>query len=611
MCGLVGIFKKQGRANKRERADVVGMMASLVHRGPDSAGTWCQGPLALGHQRLAILDVSENGHQPMVTPDGQGVLALNGEIYNFQSLRTELESEGLAFRSTSDTEVLLNALHHWGVPNTIPRLNGMFAFAYFDRRTDALWLSRDRLGIKPMSVMDLPDQVLFASEDKALLASGRGSNRVASSKLFARHMGMTDDSKTSYFEGVTRLPPGSVWKIKGSVVEKSTYWSPLDALDVDRLLDPPAPDANHYDQLETILRSSLKLHCVSDVPLSTACSGGVDSSLLTAFTRDHRSSFKAYVVDPALGDSEREAAERVGRHLGIDVTPIDLTRDTYLDLLPRAIWHLEGLPRMPMLPGLLTMTDRVAADGAKVLVTGESADEQFGGYPWQMRNARRARDLDWPRSFFRSHKRQAEKERVFARDLIARADNETAEGLFGLERRQLRDSIWGKLEPLPSFVDRAFIFTSIADYGHHMQNLLHQKDRMSMASSVELRVPFLENDVIDFALHQPPRMRFRKQTGKWALKQVAARHLPHKNVFAEKRGFPISHDFHAGTEALIADGPLRDLMEWSDQECAIRMERATFFPLFRFQLLCSDIFLRLFVANQTPDQVAGRLRAYA
>jgi len=607
MCSLVGIYKKDGGVQRAEKSALKRMMTTLQHRGPDSEGTWFGDSLALGHQRLAIMDLSALGHQPMVSSNGQGVLALNGEVYNFHELREALEKEGVVCRSQTDTEVLLEALHLWGVSKTVPRLNGMFAFAYFDQRSQTLWLARDRLGIKPLSVLNQPDRILFASEDKALLVASTAPKRVADMKLTAAMLGQTDDSSISLFDGIERLPPGSIWKIHGKTIEKSTYWSALDALDVDRLMDRSASFSIMQDRLETVLRESVRLHCISDARLATACSGGVDSSLLTAFTHHLRPGFRSYVVDPQMGESEADSALRVGRHTGVEVVPVELARENYLRLLPKTVWHLEALPRMPMLPGLLAMSERCAEDGNKVLITGEGADEQFGGYPWHMSSAKLWRSMDWPRNLFHSKKRRVERLKTLAKAPFSYGFHSRAHPFFTLEKVALKQRILDKLAPLPSHADRAFVGAGIYDMHHHMQNLLHQNDRMSMASSVELRVPFVENGVIDFALHQPPRMRRHRQHGKWLLKQVAARHIPRENVFATKKGFPISHSFHQGAEKLIPDGPLREAMEWTDAQTALRMERAGADPGFRFRVICADIFLRLFTENETPSAIGDRL----
>ncbi|TRC98868.1 hypothetical protein FJV76_06680 [Mesorhizobium sp. WSM4303] len=170
MCGIAGVWRKRNPIDASDLSDVIRMMQALVHRGPDDHDSWSNNRLALGHRRLTIIDPSPAAREPMLTASGQGVLVYNGEVYNYRSLRETLQAQGLVFRTVSDAEVVLEALHHWGPEKAVPLFDGMFSFAYFDARNSALWLARDRLGIKPMSVADMPDRFLFASEDKAILA---------------------------------------------------------------------------------------------------------------------------------------------------------------------------------------------------------------------------------------------------------------------------------------------------------------------------------------------------------------------------------------------------------------------------------------------------------
>ncbi|TPO14903.1 asparagine synthetase B, partial [Mesorhizobium sp. CU2] len=272
MCGIAGVWRKRDPIGSGDLADVACMMQALAHRGPDDHDSWNNARLALGHRRLAIIDPSPAAREPMLTASGDGVLCYNGEVYNYRALRKELEAEGLTFRSVSDTEVVLQALHRWGPEKAVPLFDGMFAFAYFDARDNALWLARDRLGIKPMSVAETEGRLLFASEDKAILACADFPRRVDTRELTLRLAWQSRDSSYSVFEGIERLPPAGLWKIGDDGIEKHRYWHVLDVLKTERIAGDRVSDAEHMATLQTLLQQSVELHCIADTSLAAACS---------------------------------------------------------------------------------------------------------------------------------------------------------------------------------------------------------------------------------------------------------------------------------------------------------------------------------------------------
>ncbi|TIW20602.1 MAG: asparagine synthetase B, partial [Mesorhizobium sp.] len=298
MCGIAGVWRKRDPIGAGDLSDIARMMQALAHRGPDDHDSWNNVRLALGHRRLTIIDPSPAAREPMLTASGDGALCYNGEVYNYRSLRKSLEAEGLRFRTVSDTEVVLQALHHWGVEKAVPLFDGMFAFAYFDQRDGALWLARDRLGIKPMSVADTGDRLLFASEDKAILACHDFARRVDAREITLRLAWQSRDSSYSIFEGIERLPPAGLWKINDGGIEKRRFWHVLDVLETSRIVGDRVSDAGHMASLEALLEQSVELHCIADASLATACSGGVDSGLITALAKRFRPEMHGYVVDP-------------------------------------------------------------------------------------------------------------------------------------------------------------------------------------------------------------------------------------------------------------------------------------------------------------------------
>jgi asparagine synthase (glutamine-hydrolysing) len=233
MCGFVGVVHvPDGTAFGRSVDENVlrKMMSAIAHRGPDSNGVWRQGSVGLGHVRLSILDLSANGHQPFVTGDEQGVLVYNGEVYNFRELRRQLESEGIRFRSTSDSEVVLQAVHHWGPQAAVPKFNGMFAFAYLDRRTEELWLGRDRLGIKPLYWSNSGGVFVFGSEIKALLQHPNVPCRPDMHALTAYLLTASVEGEWTTFEGIRSLRAGTLARLTGSQLSEFVYYDLLDRL---------------------------------------------------------------------------------------------------------------------------------------------------------------------------------------------------------------------------------------------------------------------------------------------------------------------------------------------------------------------------------------------
>ena len=318
------------------------MLATIVHRGPDGMGIWQEGRVAFGHRRLSILDLTEAADQPMLTNDGTGALTYNGEVYNYRELRRELEREGVRFRSSGDTEVVLQALHHWGPERALLKFDGMFAFAYSNRREGALWLARDRVGIKPLLAADIGAELIFASEAKALLAHPRMQRRLNRYAMAKWILWRGLWSHETLFDGIESLEPGSYWKITEKGIEKRTYFHVLTAVDVERLVAASTENPTTFvSEFRDHLKRSVKLHLASDVPLATTCSGGVDSSLVAAYAKAELPDIGGYVADVSWKRGEGNQAERVGQHLGIPVRRVTVDRGRFLELWPFALWHAD------------------------------------------------------------------------------------------------------------------------------------------------------------------------------------------------------------------------------------------------------------------------------
>ena len=594
------------------------MLSAIVHRGPDDTGKWHGSRVALGQQRLTILDLSTRANQPMLTPGGRSVLVYNGEVYNFRELRRELEGEGIQFRTSGDTEVVLQALHHWGPERSIPRFDGMFAFAYLDLREQALWLARDRLGIKPLVVCQIGFEFVFASEVKALLAHPRVQRRLDRRTMIEFLLGRPHRSNHTMFDGIGGLEPGSWWKFTESGIERKQYFHVLDNVNVKRLAAANRENPTDFvDTFRHTLQTSVRLHLASDVPLGAICSGGVDSSLITAYAKDLQPKIQAYVADVQGGDSEAPQAERVARHLGIAVHRVPIDRQRYLQLWPHVVWHLDSpTPRFSD-PALLAVTQACRADGIKVLLTGEGSDELFGGYEWQRATFELWRRLHRPwRKLFR---RQFNHDQLRLRHAPLASMPSRKDPLF---RRWLMTAMDAEIELLPRRIlerlasiqppeDRAFLAQCFADLYFGLPGLLHRHDAMGMAASMEMRVPFLENDMLDFAFHLPRRAKLQREVGKWVVKMAAIQRLPSDIVHASKKGFPMPEAFSQRAERLLIGGLLKEQMEWSsgtlDEVLAMAKDDVTL----RYHVTGLEIWMRIFFGQETPDQVGERLQAVA
>ena len=390
MCGISGIFDPRAAVR---REDLLAMARMQAHRGPDGEGAWIapDARLGLSHVRLSIVDLSDDAAQPMATADGRAVVCFNGEIYNHAELRTELEEQGVRFTTDhSDTEVLLRGLLHWGVPATLERLTGMFAFAYAERDARRMWLVRDRIGIKPLYFADTPGGGLaFASEAKALLAHPALDARL-DHRSFRHYLGFRAVAAPhSLFEGIAQLGAGELLELDlvSGRRERRRYWDVLDAAH-----EAPATLAAAHDQLEELLGESVDSRLVSDVPVGLFLSGGVDSAYLLeciAERKQHPATFTVTypghaAYDEGTGARDRAAAAQSVHH------EVPLDPESYAAALARVAWHQDEPIAAPVCTSVYFLARAARAANVPVVLAGEGADELFIGY----RNWIRLRDAE-------------------------------------------------------------------------------------------------------------------------------------------------------------------------------------------------------------------------
>jgi asparagine synthase (glutamine-hydrolysing) len=564
MCGLAGIFLREGTA---DAARVTAMRDSLLHRGPDDGDNFIEGPVGLGHRRLSIIDLG-GGHQPMFTADGRYVVVYNGEIYNYQELRADLEKKGVQFRTHSDTEVVLH-LHALEGDAGVARLNGIFAYALWDRVTKRLLLARDRAGIKPLYFAATSRGVAFGSEVKALFESGIVSPRLNDARLAEYLVFRQVAGNEILFAGVEVLAPGHTMEIvDGRIGTPRRYWSPREPVEPFKGDFRAATDA-----LDAALNRAVKRQLMSEVPLGTFCSGGIDSSLTSAIAARHSSrainTFSVGFHEAAYDESEyaRMAAKACGsvhHELRID-------EREYANLLPQLVWH-HDLPLNFANSVHIYAVSKLARQHVTVVLTGEGADELFGGYPRYYIPRLLQRVSAVPallRKPLSALLARAPDSRL--RKLAHFVDQPMRETLLynctGTDPRQALELL-RRAPPLPLEFRDACLADAAArgldpvstlatlDFQTYLVSILNRQDKMSMATSIEARVPFLDNEIIDFARSLPLGFKQSLRHRKRVLKEVALRYLPDAIVHRRKSGFgvPLAPWFKAA-------GPMGKLLD--------------------------------------------------
>jgi asparagine synthase (glutamine-hydrolysing) len=490
----------------------------------------------LGHRRLAILDPSPRGHQPMSAPDGEHWLVLNGEIYNYRELRAELERGGRRFVSGTDTEVLLHAYAEWG-ESAVERLDGMFAFALWDADREVLWLARDRYGVKPLYCRRVGDAVLFASEVKALLAYRPGAPRLdllALNAYFSFQNGLDD---RTLFDGVRMVPAGShvLVDVRRGTIRAARYW------DFDFSREPDLPAAEREERLRHLLRAAVRRQCVSDVPVGCYLSGGLDSGAVASAAAGVLGRMHTFtagfdlsgVAGPEAAFDERAAAARMAGLLGTAHHECVVRAGDMEAVLAELVWRLEDLRVGQCYPNYYVAA--LAGRHVKVALSGAGGDELFGGYPWRYDAALRG---DGDEGLYRYWQRlvpDEDKGRFFTPEL-ARAFRDRAGCDFHEHTRAVFDGVLAG-QPSPTTasdrVNRAMYF----ECKTFLHGLLAVEDKVSMAFGLETRVPFLDNELVDFACATPARCKVAGDTGKVVLRAALRRALPAGWAEARKQGF--------------------------------------------------------------------------
>ncbi|MBM84299.1 MAG: asparagine synthase (glutamine-hydrolyzing) [Planctomycetaceae bacterium] len=565
MCGIAGFldFSRTQSADQLESI-AAAMIHPLLHRGPDDCGVWnCEASgLALGHRRLSILDLSPDGRQPMTSQGGRYVIVFNGEIYNFQTLRRELEGLGHDFRTASDTEVLLAAFEQWGIESGTQKCAGMFAFAAWDSREHKLHLGRDRVGEKPLYFARLNNLFLFASELKALRQHPRFDSRVdrdAVSMLL--RYGYIPGPKSIY-SNVQKLQPGTILTVHAcdsSDIQQHTYWSLQKIAESGAESTFSGSDHEAAGHLEQLLADIVREQLVADVPVGAFLSGGIDSSTIVSIAQSvSRSPVKTFSIGFEQREfNEADTAKRISQHLGTEHTELYVSARDALNVIPRLpVMYDEPLGDSSQIPTFLVA--QLARHSVTVALSGDGGDELFAGYNRYARGQRLWRYWQGMPSPLR---RGIGKSILSLPDAMWKRMNCGRDVIEKLGRVLVAGDSRHFCEEMASYChdsDRFVLDTSgfdnqrdvqFADMMSRMQfldgvnylpdDILVKVDRAAMAVSLETRVPLLDHRCVEFVWSLPTTMKLRGATTKWLLRRVLHNHVPSTFFDNQKRGFSV------------------------------------------------------------------------
>lgn len=595
MCGITGFIDTSKSTSSNRLFDTITRMSDQIrHRGPDDFGTWIDDEegIALGFRRLAILDLSPSGHQPMVSANGRYVIVFNGEIYNFASLREDLLTQGHKFRGTSDTEIILASVLQWGLLTAVKKFNGMFAFALWDKDQHTLSLVRDRIGIKPMYYGRSGKTIFFGSELKSIKAHPdfkADINRDALA-LFLRYSYIP--APYTIYNGISKLPPASILSFQLDENYKNgiltPYWSHVNAVQYGLNNQFGGDDREAVETLESLLTRSIGERMIADVPLGAFLSGGIDSSAIVLLMQKQSSyPVKTFTIGfNETGFDEAKYAKAVAIQLGTEHTELYINPEDALAIVPRIpTLYDEPFADPSQIPTFLV--SELARQSVTVSLSGDGGDELFGGYnryfwvdriwkrtsvmPLLFRKAianglsfLRPQDLarifkltaqNIPNPIDKAHKlteilRASSREAIYT-NLVSKWKLPETTVIGGHEPPNLITSP-AKLGKTNSFTE---LMMAIDQVTYLPDDVLAKVDRASMGTSLEVRAPFLDDhETVEFSWRLPLHMKIRNGQGKWILRQILYKHIPREMIDRPKMGFGVPIDSWLR-------GPLRD---WAD-----------------------------------------------
>lgn len=542
MCGICGFT---GQIIDRDET-IKNMTEVITHRGPDDNGFYLDGGISMGFRRLSIIDLG-TGHQPIYNVDQTLVLTFNGEIYNYRELREELLAQGHVFSTETDSEVLLHGFEQWG-EKLLDRLRGMFGFAIYNKKDKSLFIARDFFGIKPMHYTQVGDSFVYASEIKSILQfpgfEKKFNYRALDNYLSFQYVVPPE----TFFEGVYCLLPGHYLWYKDGKVTTTRYFEP------QFHPDESMTEEEAVDKIEQVFENSVNAHKISDVEVGCFLSSGVDSSYVSTYFADQ----KTFTVGFDFGERYNEIswAKRLSEKIGVDHRTKLITSEEFWESIEKVQYHMDQPLADPSCIALYFVS-KLASESVKVVLSGEGADELFGGYtvynePRVFKWYQRLLPYRLRMALYRFAKKLPD---IKGRGFIMRGARPIEEKFIGNafmydaddKKRILKDpSIVTKPQDLcKKYYDRVKDYDEVTKMQYLDINLwmvgdiLLKADRMSMANSLELRVPFLDKEVFKVASSLPAKLRVNRKNTKYAMRQAAMRHLPPETAQKEKLGFPV------------------------------------------------------------------------
>ena len=638
MCGIYGFLELGGAPAVASRLD--GMARSTIHRGPDDEGRHVDGPIALGMRRLSIIDLA-GGHQPLSSEDGSVWLVANGEIYNYRELRAELVGQGHRFASGSDCETLLHLYEQHG-DAFLDRVNGMFGFALWDAKRQRLLLGRDRLGIKPIYVREAGGRLMFASEAKAILAASGGTPSLDSTALRSYLALGYVPAPLSIFQGIRKLPPATLLVAERGRIEERRYWT------VPQEVDSSRTEAQWIEAVRARLEQSVAMQMVSDVPIGAFLSGGVDSSAVVGFMARHTGHpVRTYAIGFEGGDAEayynelpfaRQVAQRFGtEHHEIVVKP------DVVGLLPKLLWHMDE-PVADTAFVTTYLVSEFARRDVTVILSGVGGDELFGGYRRYLGSHYRARLDRVPGPLRRAAMALADRLPAdrhspildamrLARGFLASADlpfderyrsymevfhDDSAESLLRAPAAREFDAL-GEAFRAATSGDEINRMLTVDAATQLPDDLLLLTDRMSMAVSLECRVPLLDHELVELAARIPERTKVRDGRLKHVMKEALSDLLPRDILDRKKRGFgapmgawlkrelaPVMKEVLSAEaierRGLFRAAPIAELIAAHEANRVDGTDRL-------LALLNFEIWARIYLDGRSPSDVTDELKA--
>jgi asparagine synthase (glutamine-hydrolysing) len=560
MCGICGkvYFSKQRRV---ERNIIEKMNESIFHRGPDEGSIHIDENFGFGHRRLSIIDLN-TGKQPISNEDEKIWIIFNGEIYNFQDLRNDLRKKGHIFKTKSDTEVILHLYEEMGV-QCLSKLRGMFAFAIFDKRNNSLFIARDRVGIKPLYYSITPESLVFASELKALLFEPKLDKSVNNSAIIKFLSYTYTPGPDTVFKKIHKLQPGHYITLTGDNLVIKQYW------DIDKsYAQNNENEKNLKERLENLLKDTIKLHMISDVPVGFLLSGGIDSTTTLSLYADNQTAdIKTFTIGFESNEfnDERVFARKAAQQYGVDHYETTFNDKEFFDFLPKYIWHMEEPIFEPPAVSLYYVS-KMARDHVKVLISGEGGDEAFAGYQ-TYRNLvwlERIKSILGPLnsqsiklfSFltFPKFKKYISLMKFDFPDYYFSRSTNPNHPFIKIQNEIFSSNIKNDIEvklkaqPFYNYAQKLALQSKLKQMLYIdtktwlPDRLLTKADKITMANSLELRVPFLDHKVLEFAAKLPDNQKLKGIKTKYILKQIAAKRISKEIINRKKEGFPTPYN---------------------------------------------------------------------